>query len=76
MYKDWLSRLLDDSAFPLIALAVATSQIHMEHHENSAVYDRGRPAIDLQLDNRFQPNAGKYDPYPAERDASQPTHNK
>jgi hypothetical protein len=76
MYKHWLSRLLDDSAFPLIVLAVATSQIHIGHHRKDAVPDQGRPAIGLQLDNRFQPDAGKYDLHAAEGAASEPAHNK
>ena len=70
MYKHWLSRLLDDSAFPLIALAVATSQIHIGHHRKDAVPDQGRPAIGVQLDKRFQPDAGKYDLHAVEGAAS------
>jgi hypothetical protein len=76
MYKHWLSRLLDDSAFPLIALAVATSQIHIGHHREDTVPDQGRPGIGLRLDNRFQPDAGKYDLHAAEGAASKPAHNK
>ena len=70
MYKRWLSRLLDESAFPLLALAVATSQIQIGHHKNDAVRDRGRPAIEFQLNDPFPQNTEKDSSQPEERAAS------
>jgi hypothetical protein len=59
MYKPWLSRLLDESAFPMLALAVAVSQVKLELHNKDAVHDRGQPASEVRSDDRFQPNAEK-----------------
>jgi hypothetical protein len=60
MDKRWLSQLLDDSAFPVLALAVAVSQMKVGHHKMDALHHRGQPSIEFQLDSRFQQNAGKY----------------
>ena len=78
MNKRWISRLLDESAFPLLALAVATSQIQIGHHKNDAVRDRGRLAIELQPNQPFPQNADKYDSQPEARAPSHKgsTHNK
>jgi hypothetical protein len=78
MDKRWLSRLLDESAFPVLALAVATSQIQIGHHKNDAVRDRGPQAIEFQPNVPFPQNADKYDSQPEERAASHKgsTHNK
>ena len=70
MYKPWLSRLLDESAFPMLALAVAVSQVKLELHNNDAVHDRGQPSREVRSDDRFQPNAEKNGRHPAESAAS------
>jgi hypothetical protein len=65
-----LSRLLDESAFPVLALAVATSQIQIGHHKNDAVRGRGRVAIELPPNDPFPRNAEKESSQPEERAAS------
>jgi hypothetical protein len=60
MDKRWLSQLLDDSAFPILVLAVAVGQMKVGHHKKDALLHRGQQSIELQLDNRSQQNAGKY----------------
>jgi hypothetical protein len=60
MDKRWLSQLLDDSAFPVLALAVAVSQMKVGHHKMQALRDRWRQTMELLRDDRFQQNAEKY----------------
>ena len=63
MDKHWLSQLLDDSAFPVLALAVAVSQMKVGHHKKDALHHGGRQTMELQRDDRFQQNTGKYGKY-------------
>ena len=60
MDKHWLSQLLDDSAFPMLAFAVAVSQMKVGHHKMETLRHHGRQTMELQRDDRFQQNAGKY----------------
>ena len=60
MDKRWLSQLLDDSAFPILVLAVAVGQMKVGHHKKDALRHRGQQSIEFQLDSRFRQNAGKY----------------
>jgi hypothetical protein len=61
MDKPWLSRLLDDSAFPLLALAVAVSQVNLGADKKSNLLHYENRPSELQLDGRFQQNAGNPD---------------
>jgi len=56
MDKRWLSQLLNDSAFPLIVLAVAVSQVKIGHQEKSNGFQRETPPFAFQLDDRSQGN--------------------
>ena len=61
MDKQWLSRLLNDSAFPLLALAVAVSQVKVGAHEKPNLpYYENQPT-DVQSGGRSQQNAGNHD---------------
>lgn len=78
MYKRWLSRLLDESAFPVLALAVAVSQIQISHPANNTVHRRGQAAIELPAYDRFPTNAEKDGWQPEEGAAvhKESTHNR
>jgi hypothetical protein len=52
--KRLLSRLLADSAFPVLVLAVAVSQVKIGHHRKDALRQRGRQPSEVQADNGFQ----------------------
>ena len=58
--KHWLSRLLDDAAFPALSLAVAVSQLHIKHQEKGAPRQLRRQSNEVQLDNGFGEGADKY----------------
>jgi hypothetical protein len=60
MNKRWLSQLLNDSAFPVLALAVAVSQVDLESHKNHKLLHRGRPAAELRFDDHSKEDSGKY----------------
>jgi hypothetical protein len=60
MNKRWLSQLLNDSAFPVLALAVAVSQVDLESHKNHKLPPRGRQAAELRFDDPLKENSGKY----------------
>jgi hypothetical protein len=57
--KHWLSQLLNDSAFPVLALAVAVSQVHLGSHKKQNLYSV-RQSAELRLEDRLQDNAAKY----------------
>ena len=57
--KRWLSQLLADSAFPILLLAVAVSQVKIGH-EKEALPERDRQSTEVWADNDFQRSAGKY----------------
>ena len=57
--RHWLSRLLDDAAFPALALAVAVSQLNIGHQER-ALRQLPRQSNEVQLDNGFGEGADKY----------------
>lgn len=58
--KHWLSRLLDDAAFPALSLAVAVSQLNIGHHDNDAPRQLRRQSNEVQFDNGFAEDADKY----------------
>jgi hypothetical protein len=78
MYRRWLSQLLDESAFPLLVLAMAVSQIQISHPKNNTVHRRGQVAIELQANDRFPTNSEKDGSQSEEKAAShkESTHNK
>jgi hypothetical protein len=61
MDKRWLSELLNDAAFPSLALAVAVSQIKVEANKNSDVSHYEARSVEVQLDGRFQQDAGRHE---------------
>jgi hypothetical protein len=77
MDKRWLSQLLNDAAFPALALAVAVSQVKVGAHKKPNLpYYENQPT-DVQLGGGFQQDAGNQDasmlgrsPRGAERPAS------
>ena len=77
MDNRWLSRLLNDAAFPALALAVAVSQVKVGAYKKSNLLQRENQPTELRLDGRFQQNPGNDDsstpsrsPRTAERPAS------
>jgi hypothetical protein len=58
--RHWLSRLLDDAAFPALALAVAVSQMNIGHHKKDAQRQLRRQSSGVQLDNGFAEDVNKY----------------
>ena len=58
--RHWLSRLLDDAAFPALSLAVAVSQLNIGHQEIDAPRQLRRQSNEVQLDNGFGEGADKY----------------
>ena len=61
MDKRWPSQLLNDAAFPALALAVAVSQVRVGANKNSNVTHYGNRSGEVELDGRFQQDAGKQD---------------
>lgn len=61
MDKRWLSQLLNDAAFPSLALAVAVSQVKVGANRNSNVTHYENRSGEVELDGRFQQDAGKQD---------------
>ena len=61
MDKRWLSQLLNDAAFPSLALAVAVSQIKVGANRNSNVTHYENRSGEVELDGRFQKDAGEQD---------------
>ena len=77
MDQRWLSKLLDDSAFPLLVLALAVTQIQLGSNKKANFLDRAKQSAELRLDQRPQENTGEYkssapgeSPHNAERPAS------
>ena len=58
--RHWLSRLLDDAAFPALALAVAVSQLNIGHQEKDAPRQLRQQSNEVQLDNGFSEGADRY----------------
>jgi len=58
--RHWLSRLLDDAAFPALSLAVAVSQLNIGYQEKDAPRQLRRQSNEVQLDNGFGEGADKY----------------
>jgi hypothetical protein len=58
----WLSRLLDDAAFPALSLAVAVSQLNIGHQEKDAPLQLRRQSDEVQLDNGFGEGADRHSP--------------
>jgi hypothetical protein len=58
MNKTWLSQLLDDSAFPLLVLALALSHIKLGSYKRSNFLHQGRQPAELRLDERLQTSSG------------------
>jgi hypothetical protein len=58
--RHWLSRLLDDAAFPALSLAVAVSQLNIGYQEKDAPRQFRRQSNEVQLDNGFGEGADKY----------------
>lgn len=69
MDKHWISRLWADSAFPLIVLAVALSQLNNGQHENRALHQPGWRSSEAQAHDGIQQSAGKH----GTRAATEPT---
>ena len=63
--KRWLSQLFADSAFPVLVLAVAVSQVKIGEHKKDALSQRDRQSSQVQVDDGFQQSAGKGRPRPA-----------
>jgi len=61
MDKRWLSQLLNDAAFPSLALAVAVSQVKLGTNKNSNVTHYENRSGEVELDGRFQQDAGEQD---------------
>lgn len=61
MDKRWLSQLLNDAAFPALALAVAVSQVKVGAHKKPNLPHYENQPTAVQLDGRFQQNAGNHD---------------
>ena len=61
MDKRWLSQLLNDAAFPALALAVAVSQVKVGANKNSNVTHYENRSGEVELDGRFQQDSGKQD---------------
>lgn len=78
MNKRGLYRLLDGCASPLLALAVAASQIQIGHHKNDVLLILAKPAAELHPNYRVPPNAEKYRSQPEAWAAphKESTHNK
>ena len=62
MDKRRLSQLLDDSAFPLLVLSLAVTQIQLGSNKKANFLDRVRHSAELRLDQRLQENTGEYKP--------------
>jgi hypothetical protein len=60
MNKRWLSQLLNDSAFPVLALAVAVSQVDLGSHKNHKLLHGGQQAAELRFDDPLKENSGRY----------------
>jgi hypothetical protein len=60
MDKRWLSQLLNDSAFPVLALAIAVSQVRIGQDKNDVMHQRGRQSSEVQADNGFRHSTDKY----------------
>jgi hypothetical protein len=58
--RHWLSRLLDDAAFPALSLAVAVSQLNIGYQEKDAPRQLRRQSNEVQLDNGFGEGVDKY----------------
>jgi hypothetical protein len=58
--RRWLSRVLDDAAFPALSLAVAVSQLNIGHQEMDAPRQLRGQSNEVQLDNGFGEGADKY----------------
>jgi hypothetical protein len=52
MDKRWLSQLLTDSAFPLLVLSLAVSQIELGPRRNANVLNRDRQSTELRANGR------------------------
>ena len=79
MDKRWLSQLLDDSAFPLLVLALALTQIQLGPKKKANFLDRARQSAELRLDQRLPENTGQYKssaPGESSQDAEKPASNK
>lgn len=63
--KHWLSRLLDDAAFPVLSLAVAVSQLNVGHDDKDASRQFHRQANEVQVDNGSGEGADKYNAHAA-----------
>jgi hypothetical protein len=59
MNKAWLSQLLNHSAFPLLVLALALSQIKPISHKKSNPVRHGREPAELWLDDLLQKSSDK-----------------
>ena len=79
MDKRWLSQLLDDSAFPLLVLALAVTQIQVGSNKKANFLDRARHSAELRSDQRLQENAVEYQsgaPGETPQDAERQVSNK
>jgi hypothetical protein len=57
--KRWLSQLLTDSAFPLLVLAIAVSQVKIGHHKKEALRDRDPQTGEVQAGDDFRQSSSK-----------------
>lgn len=61
MEKRWLSELLNDAAFPSLALAAAVSQIKVGANKNTDVSHYEARSVKVQVEGRFQQDAGRHE---------------
>jgi hypothetical protein len=57
--KRWLSQVLADSAFPLLALAIAVSQVKLGHDKKDVLRQSGRQFSEVQLGDDSEQSASK-----------------
>jgi hypothetical protein len=57
--KRWLSQLLTDSAFPLLVLAIAVSQVKIGHHKKDSLRHRDRQTSEVKAGDDFRQSTSK-----------------
>jgi hypothetical protein len=57
--KRWLSQLFADSAFPLLVLAIAVSQVKIGHHKKDALRHRDQETSEVQTGDDLRQSTSK-----------------
>jgi hypothetical protein len=60
MDKRWLSQLCNDSAYPLLALALVVSQVNLGSDRKANLLGRERHPVELKFKERWQGNSGEH----------------